>query len=80
MAILVTVNKIKTRENLVTYSFSNEYGSKGYFSVNSLTGELQLTSPMPSDSSKRYFTRAARKVLIDWKEKGILPEHTVWAS
>ncbi len=80
MAILVTVDKIRTKNNLVTYSFSNELGKKGFFSVDSQTGELLLTKPMPSDTSKRYFARAARKVLIDWKEKGTLPEHTVWAS
>ncbi|WP_338570502.1 hypothetical protein VRB37_16545 [Erwinia billingiae] len=80
MAILVKVEKIKTLNDVVTYSFSNEIGKEGTFSIDRLTGSLQLISSLPNDSRKMYFTRAARKVMADWQRDGYLPEHTYWAS
>ncbi|UKY36463.1 hypothetical protein [Pantoea dispersa] len=80
MAILVRVNKVNSSKSCVTYSFVNEYGNEGFFDINPLTGQLDLTRPMPTDGSKTYFVRAARKVMTDWKLNGALPDHTVWAS
>lgn len=80
MAILVKVEKINTLNNVVTYSFSNEIGRAGTFSIDRLTGSLQLISSMPNDNRKMYFSRAARKVMTDWKANGFLPEKTYWAS
>lgn len=80
MAILVKVEKINTLNDVVTYSFSSEIGSSGTFSVDSITGSLHLISSMPNDGRKMYFTRAARKVMTEWKTNGFLPEKTYWAS
>ncbi len=80
MAILVKINKVKTVDMSVTYSFTNEYGQVGIFVINSITGGLDLTTPMPTDSGKAYFARAARKVITDWKAKGVLPDKAVWSS
>lgn len=80
MAILVKVEKINTLDNVVTYSFSSEFGTAGTFSVDRCTGSLQLISSMPNDNRKMYFSRAARKVMSEWKDNGFLPDKTYWAS
>lgn len=80
MAILVTARIVSRNGGLVTYTFSDENGRKGRFSVNSDTGELSLTTPMPNDANKTHFARAARKVLLDWKRTGSLPSTAVWSS
>lgn len=80
MAILVKVERVNTLGNVVTYSFSSEIGRTGTFSIDRVTGSLQLISSMPNDSRKMYFTRAARKVMTDWKTNGYLPDTTCWAS
>lgn len=80
MAILVSIKKIKTINDLVTYCFSNENGNSGTFSVNAKTGSLELVSSMPDDNRKFYFARAARKVMTEWQTKGALPDKTFWAS
>lgn len=80
MAILVRINKIRTSNGKVTYSFIRENGEAGTFLVDSQTGSLELLSSMPHDSKKLYFARAARKVMTEWKSNGFLPEKTFWAS
>lgn len=80
MAILVKVEMIDRSDVFVTYSYSNEAGSNGTFSVNSSTGALDLISGIPNDYRKMYFNRAARKVMSDWKTSGKLPIKTYWAS
>lgn len=80
MAILVTARIVSREGRMVTYTFSDENGRNGRFSIDSDTGELSLTIPMPNDSNKTHFARAARKVLLDWKRTGSLPSKTVWSS
>lgn len=80
MAILVTARIVSREGSKVTYLFSDENGRNGYFSINCKTGELALTKPMPNDSRKTHFARAARRVILDWKETGTLPPQTVWSS
>lgn len=80
MAILVTARIVSRKGNQVTYLFSDENGRNGYFAINSNTGELSLTQPMPNDSNKAHFARAARKVILDWQKTGNLPAKSIWAS
>lgn len=80
MGILVTAKIVSTSGPIVTYSFSDGNGREGRFNINSSNGDLVLQSPMPNDYSKTFFARAARKVVLDWRENGRLPEKSVWSS
>jgi hypothetical protein len=79
MAFYVRINKIAENEAVASYRFEGDLHRTGSFDINKQTGEISLVEPMPGDEKGHAFSRAAAKIMKEWKQ-GSLPETAEWAS
>jgi hypothetical protein len=79
MAFYIVVEKMSEDALVATYRFKGDWELTGTFQINKENGEILLIEQMPGDEKGHVFSRAAVKILREWKQ-GNLPQFVEWAS
>lgn len=79
MAFYIRISKVAESDAVASYRFEGDARRSGSFDINKQTGEVSLVEQMPGDEKGHVFSRAAAKIMKEWKQ-GRLPENAEWAS
>lgn len=79
MAVYIEIKKQEDKQTEVVYSYEIESCEPGFFSINTLNGEIKLIKGIESENDEMLFARASHKVKKAF-DQGDLPDLLVWAS
>lgn len=79
MAIYVGIKKLSSDDEFVEYSFGPNEEEVGRLRVNKSSGKIDILDEVPGDESRKYSTRAARKITLHYR-KDEFPDVTCFAS
>ena len=79
MAIYVGIRKLNANDDFAEYSFGPTEEEVGRLRINKSSGEVEILEEVEGDDSKKYSTRAARKLTLHFR-KNEFPDSTCFAS
>jgi hypothetical protein len=80
MGFNISITRVSDHPDFAEYSFSSTGLSSGKFSINKITGDVELLEPAIGDEKKHLFMRASYKIHRAWVDGRELPEKAQWAS
>ena len=80
MAFYVIISKVSETPEKVVYSFGPSEDKMGSLEFNKNDGTGKEIKAVPTNNPSAFYIRAWAKIYRHWRQEGILPEQTEWAS